>query len=458
MMVTIYTSFLMLMFGLFGFAPSVQAQAIPNQSAEGLQNPFLLRKKYLSQNNYITPIFELKALEEKYLASPGMKSLYLEAIIQFESYVGNYDEAYRYENMLYAEFPYTKNDIERLKKDISDIKSSPIAEYKMLDAVAAIDSIADKQQVIMINEEHRTPFHRALTLELLAKLYAKGFRYFAAETVDESDAELTKRGYPTQNTGFYTADPVYADVIRAALKIGYKIVPYESVDKTCKAPENNAEFCNDQRERGQAQNLYDRILKQDPQAKIFVHVGRGHNSKAAISETFNFMAYYFQQLSKIEPFTIDQLRFSERRNPALEQPLYRLLTKENILQKPSVYQASDGKFYNMGAGYDMLIFHPRLSYKNGRAAFLEMNGIRKAEKPDLKKLKLESSNQIFTGKEPVLIQALVAEESADAVPFDQIILEPNQKIPVLMLSKGNFKIRAIDKYGKILGQYENSIK
>jgi hypothetical protein len=423
-----------------------------------LQNPFLLRKKYLSQNNYITPIFELKALEEKYLASPGMKSLYLEAIIQFESYVGNYEEAYRYENLLYAEFPWTKEMIEKLKKDITDIKSSPVADYKMLDAVAAIDSVADRQQVIMINEEHRSPFHRALTLELLAKLYAKGFRYFAAETVDETDAELNKRGYPTQNTGFYTADPVYADVIRTALKIGYKVVPYESVDKTCKAPENNPEFCNDKRERGQAQNLYDRILKQDPQAKIFVHVGRGHNSKAPLSETFNFMAYYFQQLSKIEPFTIDQLRFSERRNPAMEQPLYRLLTRENILHKPSVYQSPNGKFYNQSKGYDMLVFHPRLRYENGRATFLEMNGIRRAEKFDLKKLKLESKNQTFTGKESVLIQAFVAEESAEAIPFDQIILEPNQKTPVLMLSKGNFKIRAMDRYGKILGQYENSIK
>src|SRR4028118_1353303 len=146
MMVTIYTSFLMLMISLFGFSPTVEAQTISNQSPEGLANPFLLRKKYLDQNNYITPIFELKALEEKYLASPAMKSLYLEAIIQFESYVGNYDEAYRYENLLYAEFPYTKNMIEQLKKDITDIKSSPVADYKMLDAVAAIDSVADRQQ------------------------------------------------------------------------------------------------------------------------------------------------------------------------------------------------------------------------------------------------------------------------------------------------------------------------
>lgn len=458
MVVAIYTSFLMLIIGLFGFSPSVEAQAIPNQSPEDLANPFLLRKKYLDQNNYIAPIFELKTLEEKYLASPTMKTPYLEAIIQFDSYVGNYDEAYRYEDLLYAGFPGTKGIIEQYKNDISDLKSSPIADHKMLDAIAAIDSIADRQQVIMINEEHRTPFHRALTLQLLEKLYARGFRYFAAETVDESDAELNKRGYPTRKTGFYTADPVYADVIRTALKIGYKIVPYESVDEKCKPLENNSEFCNDKREREQAQNLYDRILKTDPQAKIFVHVGRGHNSKAAISENFNFMAYYFQQLSKIEPFTIDQLRFSERRNRAMEQPLYRFLTKENILQKPSVYQSPNGKFYNQSRGYDMLVFHPRLRYKNGRAAFLEMNGIRKAEKLDLKKLKLESKNQFFTGEEPVLIQAFVAEESADAIPFDQIILDPNQKIPVLMLSKGNFKIRAMDKYGKVLGQYENLVK
>jgi hypothetical protein len=68
----------------------------------------------------------------------------------------------------------------------------------------------------------------------------------------------------------------------------------------------------------------------------------------------------------------------------MEQPLYRLLTKVNLLQKPSVYQAASGKFYNQGAGYDMLVFHPRLSYKNGRATFLEMNGLRKAEKINLK--------------------------------------------------------------------------
>lgn len=60
----------------------------------------------------------------------------------------------------------------------------------------------------------------------------------------------------------------------------------------------------------------------------------------------------------------------------------------------------------------------------------------------------------FVGQEPILVQAFVAGESADAVPVDQIILYPNKEIPVLILPKGNFRIRVMDKAGKILSQYD----
>lgn len=449
-----YAAALSLIVNLFALA--VIADAQQQQSLNDLPKPYQLTKDDISRNNYITPIFNLKALEEKYLAAPQWRMLYLERIIQLESYVGNYDKAYDYEDLLYKEFPATRSIMEQYKNDIADLKDSPVADYKMLDAVDAIDSIAGKQQVIMINEEHRTPLHRAVTRLLLEKLYKKGFRYFAAETVTENEADLNRRGYPTQATGYYTADPVYADVIRRALRLGYKVVPYESMDASCQPTADNPEFCTDKREREQARNLYDRILKNDPQAKIFVHVGRGHNSKAEISKEFNFMAYYFQQLSRIEPFTIDQLRFSERRNPALEQPLYRLLTKLNALEKPVVYQSPTGEFYNQGAGYDMLIFHPRISYENGRATFLKMNGLRKAAKINLQKLKIGSRRQIFTGTEPILAQVFDKRETAkDAVPVDQIIIYPNRQIPVLLLPKGKFCFRALSKSGEIIAEYQN---
>jgi hypothetical protein len=48
------------------------------------------------------------------------------------------------------------------------------------------------------------------------------------------------------------------------------------------------------------------------------------------------------------------------------------------------------------------------------------------------------------------------QESAGAVPVDQIILYPNKEIPVLMLPIGNFRIRATDKFGKLIGEYKAS--
>jgi hypothetical protein len=131
------------------------------------------------------------------------------------------------------------------------------------------------------------------------------------------------------------------------------------------------------------------------------------------------------------------------------------LTKANLLEKPSVFQSAGDGFYERSAGYDMMIFHPRIRYENGRATFLQMNGKREPQKINLKKLKINNRKRIFTGAEPVLVQAFYAPESAVAVPVDQIIIYPNRQIPVLLLPKGNFRVRALDKSGKLLAEYRN---
>jgi len=53
------------------------AQNAPPEADE-TPNPFDVSRQYLKQNNYITPIFELRALEPKYMASPLWKSVYLD--------------------------------------------------------------------------------------------------------------------------------------------------------------------------------------------------------------------------------------------------------------------------------------------------------------------------------------------------------------------------------------------
>jgi hypothetical protein len=73
---------------------------------------------------------------------------------------------------------------------------------------------------------------------LLKGLYQKGFGYFATETLDVGDAGLQARGYPTLRSGAYIAEPMYADLVRTALNLGYRVTPYECVDSP---PQDNTD-------------------------------------------------------------------------------------------------------------------------------------------------------------------------------------------------------------------------
>ncbi len=92
----IHRFYVLLLIVLSAVLPAAEAQTV--QPPEDLQNPYEIVQKYLKQNNYITPLFELKQMEDKYLASPMWKEPYLDVIIYLEVYVGNYDEASIVEN------------------------------------------------------------------------------------------------------------------------------------------------------------------------------------------------------------------------------------------------------------------------------------------------------------------------------------------------------------------------
>jgi hypothetical protein len=68
-----------------------------------------------------------------------------------------------------------------------------------------------------------------------------------------------------------------------------------------------------------------------------------------------------------------------------------------------------------------------------------------------KELKPASSNSF-------LLQAFAADEAEGAVPIDQVVVSGTVQKAVLMLPRGKFRIRAIDKSGKQVGQYETKHK
>jgi hypothetical protein len=186
------------------------------------------------------------------------------------------------------------------------------ADWSAVDAVNAIATLARDRRIVMVSEAHHDAHSRELTLALLPRLRAMGFSYFAAEALDERDTALMKRGYPINSSGSeYLHEPLYGDIVREAIRLGYRIVPYD------------ADGTPQERENRQAQNLYERIFARDPNAKLFVHAGYAHIDKQrGRLGPVRPMAMQLGKLSGIVPLSIDQTDIREEK-PRGEELAYR---------------------------------------------------------------------------------------------------------------------------------------
>ncbi|MBX7220286.1 MAG: hypothetical protein K1Y36_10110 [Blastocatellia bacterium] len=380
---------------------------------------------------------ELQQKEAQYAASE-QKWSYWQAIGSYKAIISEYKPAL-------AAF----DQLSRKRKPLA--AASPLNDYKAVPAVEAIEKLAATHQIIFINEAHHVPRHRAFTKQLLAKLYRKGFRYFAAETLDEVDQELNQRKYPLEKSGTYSHEPVYGDLLRTALKIGYTLVPYETTVE-CEETEAEPNKCIKVREQEQAKNLFNRTLAQDPKAKILVHAGYDHIKKDVFFEGVPSMAVYFQQLSGVTPFSIDQVGMMEHSSTEYENPLLADAVKQNLFAQPSFFQAKDGSYFveeQNRKSYNAQLFQPPSQYQNGRPTWLLENGQRFFQKIPASWCR---------GSFPCLVRARIASEDAQAVPLDQVVVPAADRLPALVLPKGTFHIQVLNQSGKVINETEIKVK
>jgi hypothetical protein len=423
------------------FTPSV----LPQQAEPKQELPFpgaLMKRE--PEGNYLGPLAALRRCEADYAASDQWRGIFYDMMSYTQSFVGDYAEAIKY---------FDKGQDKEPLKEAGD---STLDRYSPKSALTVIGSVADKEQVIMVNEGHHVPMHRAFTTRLLPILYAKGFRYLAVEGVSESDAQLNERGYPVYRTGLYPSEPVFGDMLRVALKLGFKIVPYEYQGK-CRSKPDNPYFCQNERERGQAQNIYDRILREHPDAKILVHAGAGHIQEYR-SRDVTIMAAHFKEISKIDPFTVDQLEMMEHSAPEYEEPDYRYATRKGLIKEPTIFVSGGGDFWKNNGGQfgtvDAQVFHPRVSYRNARPLWLQLKGLRRPYAVDKGLMKRGSNNVLPSSAGMFLVQAFFAEEAEGAVPVDQVVVFESKQKPVLMLRVGVYRIRVIDASGKVRNEFK----
>lgn len=435
-----------------------QAPASAPLSVQDLPSPDTLAPKV--PGNYLAPLEAMRSAKTRYAGSPRWHSLYFDEMGQLESFIGN-------DNQAIADFDLSYPPSDKLTDADAKAAVTALSGYHPADARQTILKLAKTHQIIFINEAHHVPMGRAFTLSLLPSLYAQGFRYFAAEALSEKDTQLQRRGYPTQQTGYYTAEPTFGDLVRTALKLGFKVVPYEYQLKPSQGFSNSANPFADEdlRERGEAQNIYERILKRDPSAKILLHAGYGHISKkiepvtwsagdlgtkTSGSATFTPMAVYFERLSGIVPFSIDQTNLYEHSAHDYENLLYRHIVSQGLVKDtPIVFRSATGQYYvppSVRGVYDLVVCHPIVYFQHGRPNWLRMNGRRSftpipADFPSPK-----------DAMHTLLVQAFYAnEDPAQAIPVDQIELRSRTAPrPALLLPSGRFLLQVVNGAGQVL--------
>lgn len=299
---------------------------------------------------------------------------------------------------------------------------------------AAIDAIvleARTRNVVILNEAHHVPMHRAFAMQLARALRKIGYSYLACETFGE--LEPVRDGYALSSTGYYSNEPMYGQFLRDAASDGWKFIAYEPFE------ENQTRL---QREIGEARNLIERIFARDSAAKVFVYVGYSHALKkpeATNDKDFAWMAAQLVRLHKAKILSIDQTTMFSHSQKNFEAQGYRSAVERAGLKQPFVIKSANGSYQVFGkykGGMDMQVFHlPAVTLPNGRASWLQTMANRTPH---------DIPPELLPKQGRRLIMAYYTDDKADAVPADVVLAEAGKTAPPLMLPAGTFRYRHQD--------------
>ncbi|MDZ4794759.1 MAG: hypothetical protein SGI83_10815 [Bacteroidota bacterium] len=392
--------------------------------------------KYLTNRlgaeiHYLYPFYQAIGWENKFKTAMG-ENIFYSRFSEFLAFAGDYSMATSYttkgfDTLSAAAIASIADTVSKLK----NIQSVP--------AKKAIISNATHYSVIMINESHAKPIHRAFTYSLLEDLYKEGYRYLAMEAFNN----YSNKCLDSVNifTGYYTYEPVAGELVRKALELGYQLIAYED---TLATTHNKS-----QRDSIQAENIYS-VLKKNPSAKILVHAGYSHISEEKIGDYIP-MALWFRKISGIDPFTIDQTGMTEGSEFEYGRIFYDFFIERFTIGTASIIYQDKRPFNPLEEkGYDAIVMHPATTYQHNRPAWLSFNGERKAT------LVQPTEKMLF------FVQAYYEKEySTDLlnyiVPADQTYISNREGYYCLYLRKGKYKIVLRDVSYKVLSTKELEI-
>lgn len=398
---------------LVGLAPCAVAQ-VPavwrEQQIEAMNQSDAIMKRAHGRKDLLA---QYQVMRRAYASDgkPAFRTIFGQYLSWYQSFIGDYQD---------AELGFS---IEQ--KPLADDNPSPLTQpgWHSVPALEYIPQLAKNYRVVFLNEAHNIAMTRTLTVRLLKPLREEGFNVFAVETLYPADIDaLNKRGYPIAASGFYTREPIYAEMVRTALKLGYKVVAYEA----------DANHTGNARESQQAENLW-KILKTDPNARIVVNAGYAHIQKTGQFLGAQSMAEHFMKDSGITPLSIEQTILIPHQDRSMNHPDYDPIVDSLHPTQPIVFINKDAKPWSLRPGYDASVIFPEQHFVFGRPTWAALWGARTP---------YAVSGNLCQKHWPCMVAARYADEGDDAVPADRIVLDPVPLTTIndIKITQGDYSI------------------
>lgn len=330
------------------------------------------------------------------------KSLFYQLQSTYHSFIGNYDS---------SRFYWDQQYVHALKNDEIKYDSKFYKQHDFVDARKFILKKAKNEKVVIINEAHNIPYHRTFVAQLLNGFRKLGFKYLAIEDLADQNINTTRT--VTDTTGYYSHEPLFAEMIREALRQNFVLINYE-------AKNTNS---NRMRDSLQAVNLA-KLLKTDPDAKLLVDAGYDHIHENTRT-SWKKMAQFFKEMTNIDPLTISQTRHIERYYSQFETDEFLTVNKfvSFSFSKPVVALKNDIAWHDDFV--DISLFYPRYLTPNSRPEYLSDNNLTKSVQLDTH------------GQKGLFVQAYYADEKqGHRIPAHQLFIKNTKEF--LYLRPGNY--------------------
>ncbi len=289
-------------------------------------------------------------------------------------------------------------------------------------------------QIIIINEAHHISKHRTFTKSLLKGLYDNGYRHLGLEAL--FDRTINERKFPVLESGYYTKEPEFGNLISEALEIGFTLFAYEASNG-----KNGKE-----REIEQAENIQ-KYIENNPKGKVLVHCGYAHAYENDYPSWGKAMAGRLKENMKIDPLTINQTMFLERSNKDNNHLFVRL----NNSREPIILIEENGHIFNGKSEIkqtDIVIIHPQTNYINHRPDWVSKG----------KEIYTIPLSKIEKHQHLLVLAYRNNEFESNGIPADIVEITDSAPTSELYLSKGDYTIVMKDRNYNIVEEYNIEIE